>query len=430
MSNKRGTGESWSYLKATAFLKDVFHAAVANADAGRAVAAHLPDKPKGRCIVIGAGKASASMAAAVDAAWPDVDVTGLVVTRYGHRVPAGRIEVMEASHPVPDSMSMQAARRMMDIVSGLAPDDLVIALMSGGGSSLLTLPPKGISLQDKQILGKALLHSGAAISEMNKVRKFFSAIKGGWLAAAARPAKLVTLVISDVPGDDPSLVASGPTIWDNISRREVREIIARYSLSLPEAAQRYLAGSTESPPKPVEQQDVRLIATPALALAKAAEVAASRGIPPLMLGDAIEGESKETGRVMCGIANSVRRHGSPIGRPALLLSGGEASVTIADGVAGRGGRNTEFALAYALAAGYENSTWAIACDTDGIDGTEDAAGAIVTPDTLDRARNLGLDAHEKLASHDSYTFFSALGDLVITGPTFTNVNDFRAILII
>lgn len=369
------------------------------------------------------------MAAAVDAAWPDVDLGGVVATRYGHAVPTGRVKIVEASHPVPDGNSVRAAKEILGAVKGLTEEDLVLALMSGGGSALLSMPPAGMTLIDKIALNEALLRSGATISEMNAVRSWFSGIKGGRLAAAAAPARVVTLVISDVPSDDPSVVASGPTIPSSRSSRDICEILRRYDISLPSAAWRLL----DQPQRcdvPIISGDVRMIATPGLALAAAARVACAHDLTPLVLGDAIEGESRHVGTVMAGIARSVRTTGSPARSPALLLSGGETTVTIGESVGGRGGRNTEFLLSLAIGLKGLARVWAIACDTDGLDGIEDAAGAIVTPDTLARACGAGLDAAACLAAHDSYTFFNTIDDLVRTGPTLTNVNDFRAILIL
>jgi len=420
---------AWSDERVRSLLRRIFDAAVASADPGPAVLRHLPDKPEGRCIVVGAGKASAAMAAALDAAWPDVELTGVVVTRYGHAVPAGRIRIVEASHPVPDAMSETAARLILAAVSDLGPNDLVIGLISGGGSVLMTLPAGGMSLADKQAVNRALLASGATITEMNAVRKHLSAIKGGRLDIAARPARLVTLVISDVPGDDPAAIASGPTVADASTLGDVRKIIARYGIDLPSAARTVLETGSETPKPDELESDVRLIAAPWLALTTAAETARQAGLTPLILGDAIEGESREVGTVMSGIARSVRTRGLPVGAPAILLSGGETTVTIGQGPAGRGGRNTEFLLGFALAAAGEPGVWAIAGDSDGIDGTEDAAGAIVTSDTLSRGHAAGLDARGYLSAHDSYTYFDRIGDLIRIGPTLTNVNDIRAILI-
>ena len=415
------TAESWNDARARFCLRAMFDAAIASADPRKVLAQHLPPRPKGRVVVVGAGKATALMAAALEDAWPDA--TGVVVTRYGHAAPTRAIRVIEASHPVPDANSALAARAMLEAVSGLGPDDLVLALMSGGGSALLALPAPGLTLADKQAVNRALLTSGATINEMNAVRKHLSAIKGGRLAAAARPARVVTLAISDVPGDDPAVIGSGPTVPDPTTWDDVRAIAARYGIALPDA------GADETP-KPGElAADVRLIATPAQALHAAAEVARAHGLAPLILGDALEGESRELGTVMAGIARSARKHGHPLAPPCVLLSGGETTVTIGTGKAGRGGRNTEFALGLACALAGEQGVWAIAGDTDGIDGTEDAAGAVVLPGTLPRARDAGLDPRGVLAAHDSYALFQALGDLVMTGPTLTNVNDFRAVLV-
>jgi glycerate 2-kinase len=400
-----------------------------SADPGAAVLRHLPEKPNGRCVVIGAGKASVAMAAALDAAWGDVDLSGVVVTRHGQRAAAGRIEVLEASHPTPDAMSEEAGRRILAAVKGLTADDLVVALMSGGGSSLMVLPAGGMTLADKQVVNASLLASGADIVEMNAVRKHLSAIKGGRLALAAHPARVVTLAISDIPGDDPAAIASGPTVADASTLADVHEIVARYKIDLPLAAQAVLAAGNEMPKKLSAQNSVRVIAAPSLALAAAARVAAEAGLAPLILGDAIEGESRELGVVMAGIARSCRLNGFPVKAPAVLLSGGETTVTIGKGQAGRGGRNTEFLLAFAIATVGEPGIFALAADSDGIDGTEDAAGAFVTPDTLARACIAKLDPRSHLAAHDSYGFFAGIGDLIHTGPTGTNVNDIRAVLI-
>ncbi|MGO6968793.1 glycerate kinase type-2 family protein [Rhizobium leguminosarum] len=421
---------SWTDQKARETLHQIFDAAVESASPQRAVLENLPDKPKGRCIVVGAGKASAAMAAALDSAWPDVDVSGVVVTRYGHAVPAGRIRIIEASHPIPDAMSETAAADVLQAIRGLTPEDLVVALVSGGGSALLVAPAGGMSLADKQNVNRALLASGATITEMNAVRKHLSRIKGGRLGLAARPAKVVTLVISDVPGDDPASIASGPTIADESTIDEVRGIISRYRIVLPDTARAVLDSSSETP-KPADlASDVRIIAAPSLALDSAAKAAANAGLQTLVLGDAIEGEARELGTVMAGIALSAKIKGLPLRGPAVLLSGGEGTVSIGCEPAGRGGRNTEFLLGLAVALKGHAGIWAIAGDTDGIDGTEDAAGAVVTPNTLERGRKKGLDARAYLASHDSYSFFDAIGDLVKTGPTLTNVNDIRAILIV
>ncbi|MGQ3675210.1 glycerate kinase type-2 family protein [Xanthobacter sp. TB0139] len=429
----RNAPEGWTDDRARAFLRGLFDVAIHSAAPQESVMRHLPARPKGRCVVVGAGKASAAMAAAVDAAWPDVDLSGLVVTRYGHAVPTGRIRILEAAHPVPDDASVVAARAIMEAVQGLGPDDLVLALISGGGSALLCLPAGQMSLDDKRAINSALLRSGATISEMNLLRKQLSAIKGGRLAQAARPAQLVTLVISDVPGDDPAIIASGPTVPDTGTRAQARALVARLKLDLPPAARAVLdtpdeTGPDAAPPSPAP--DVRLIAAPALSLQAAAQAAQASGVTPLILGDALEGEARELGTVMAGIARAVRSHGHPVRPPAVLLSGGETTVTIGPEGHGKGGRNTECLLGLALALQGAPGIWAMAGDSDGIDGTEDAAGALIAPDTLTRASAAKLDARALLANHDSYTLFNGLGDLIHTGPTLTNVNDIRAILIV
>ncbi|MCX7377014.1 MAG: glycerate kinase [Alphaproteobacteria bacterium] len=421
----------WTDQQAREALNRIFHASIAAADPRHMMAAHLPPRPAGRCIVVGAGKSAAVMAAALEDAWPDVELSGVVVTRYGHSVPTRRMRVIEASHPVPDTNSEIGAQSVLQAVQGLGPDDLVIALMSGGGSALMALPVDGLTLADKQAVNRALLASGATISEMNAVRKHLSRIKGGRLAAAAAPAKVVTLAISDVPGDDPAVIASGPTVPDPTTFADARSIIARYGVELPLSVAARLKEEADETPKPgqLSHTEFRMIATPSMALRAAAEEASRLGLSPLILGDALEGESREVGTVMSGIAKSIATHGLPIERPAVLLSGGETTVSIGPEGAGRGGRNTEFLLALAVALGGTKGIWAVAGDTDGIDGTEDAAGAFVAPDTLARARAAGLDPHAVLDSHDSYGLFDAIGDLIRTGPTLTNVNDIRAILI-
>ena len=421
---------AWDDQTARAALRGIFDAAVAAADPRVMLASYLPSKPAGRCVVVGTGKSAASMAAALEAAWPDVPLCGVVVTRYGHAVPTSRIEVIEASHPVPDANSERGARLVLEAVAGLGPDDLVLALISGGGSALMALPAPGITLADKQAINRALLASGATISEMNCVRKHLSAIKGGRLAAAAAPARVVTLAISDVPGDDPAVIASGPTVPDATSFAQARALLRRYNIAAPQAVTSRLEQAADETPKPgsLPHASFQLIATPSMALQAAAAAASEAGLTPLILGDALEGESREMGTVMAGIARSVRAHGQPLAGPAVLLSGGETTVTIGAGPAGRGGRNTTFLLGLAVALDGAPGIWAIAGDTDGIDGTEDAAGALVAPDTLARARAAGLDPRAVLAAHDSYGLFDAIGDLVRTGPTLTNVNDVRAVL--
>ncbi|MCZ7501111.1 glycerate kinase type-2 family protein [Agrobacterium sp. ST15.13.015] len=425
---------AWNDHSAKDALNRIFMAAVASADPAKALQHHLPSPPKGRCVVVGAGKASAAMAAALEAAWPHVDLSGVVVTRYGHAVPTARIEIIEASHPVPDDKSAEAAKRILAAVEGLTADDMVIALISGGGSALMVAPAEGMTLADKMAVNRALLASGATISEMNAVRKHLSRIKGGRLALAAKPARVVSLLISDVPGDDPSEIASGPTVADPSDIESVREIVSRYALDLPENVRKVLEKGEETPKAGDIEEDIRLIAAPSLALQAAADEAVKLGLTPLILGDSLEGESKDVGAVMAGIALSASRKGLPVKGPAVLLSGGETTVTLNRGVggkgpAGKGGRNTEFLLSLALTLKGADGIWAIAGDSDGIDGVEDAAGAAVTPDTLARMREAGVDPRQSLVSHDSYTAFRAAGDLVVTGPTLTNVNDIRAILI-
>lgn len=420
---------AWNDHQAKDALNRIFMAAVASADPAKVLQRHLPSPPKGRCVVVGAGKASAAMAAALEAAWPHVDLSGVVVTRYGHAVPTTRIEIIEASHPVPDDMSAEAAKRILAAVEGLTADDMVIALISGGGSALMVAPAEGMTLADKMAVNRALLASGATISEMNAVRKHLSRIKGGRLALAAKPAKVVSLLISDVPGDAPSEIASGPTVADPSDIKTVREIVSRYELDLPETVRKVLEKGEETPKDGDIDEDVRMIAAPSLALQAAADEAVRLGLTPLILGDSLEGESKDVGAVMAGIALSASRKGLPLKGPAVLLSGGETTVTIGRGPAGKGGRNTEFLLSLALTLKGAEGIWAIAGDSDGIDGVEDAAGALVTPDTLVRMRNAGADPRQSLVTHDSYTAFKAAGDLVVTGPTLTNVNDIRAILI-
>jgi len=411
-------------------LRQVFDAAVAAADPRVMLHNFLPEKPKGRCVVIGCGKSAASMAASLEAAWPDVDLSGVVVTRYEHAVPTQKITVLESSHPVPDANGEAAARQILAAVQGLSQDDLVIALISGGGSALMPLAAPGLTLADKQAVNKALLACGAVIGEMNVVRKHLSAIKGGRLAAACAPARVVTLAISDVPGDDPAVIASGPTVVDPSTFADAREILNRYGIEITPAMEQQLSHGAETPKQgDLPHAEFRMIATPLMALDAAASVARAQGITPIILGDALEGESRELGIVMAGIARSIKAHGHPVAAPALLLSGGETTVSIGRGPAGKGGRNTECLLGLAIALGGDAGIWAVAGDTDGIDGTEDAAGAIVSPDTLARAQAAGLNPRSVLAAHDSYSLFDTIGDLLRTGPTLTNVNDIRAILV-
>lgn len=418
---------------ARAALRRLFDAAVASADPRAVLARHLPEKPTGRVLVLGAGKSAAVMAAAVEAAWPDVPLSGLVVTRYGHGYPTTRIEVAEASHPVPDEAGAKAAQRMLDLAAAAGPGDLVLFLVSGGGSSLTTLPAPALTLADLIAVNKALLASGATIHEMNCIRRHLSAFSGGRLAAAAHPAQVVTLAISDVPGDDPTVIASGPTVPDPSTFEQARALVAHYRMTLPPAVTAHLERATEESPKPGDPRlgtpDYRFIATPRMALEAAADAARAMGVTPLILGDALEGEAREVGTVLAGIALSARTHGHPLPAPCVLLSGGETTVTIRAERPGRGGRNGECLLGCALALAGTPGIWALMGDTDGIDGSEDNAGAVCTPDSLARARAAGLDPRGRLAGHDSHGVFSVLGDLVTTGPTLTNVNDFRALLI-
>ncbi len=412
-------------------LRAMFDAAVGAASPGLRIPAFLPSPPKGRTVVVGAGKASAAMAKAVEARWPG-PLAGLVVTRYGHAVPCERIEVVEASHPVPDENGHRAAARILEMVQGLGPDDLVLALVSGGGSALLSLPAPGLTLADKQAVNAALLRSGAPIGEMNAVRKHLSAIKGGRLAAAAHPARLVTLVISDVPGDDPAVIASGPTVPDASTFAEGRAVLAKYGITGPRAVIEHLERAEDETPKPgdprLAKASTATVASPQLSLEAAAEVARRAGATPLILGDALEGEAREVGRVMAGIARQAALRGQPAPPPVVLLSGGETTVTVKGH--GRGGRNVEFLLSLAVELDGLPGVFALAADTDGVDGAEEAAGAVVAPDTLARAAARGISAKARLADNDGHGFFEALGDQVVTGPTLTNVNDFRALLVL
>jgi glycerate-2-kinase len=425
---------AWTDTAARAALAQIFQAAVASADPRVVLARHLPEPPRaGRVVVVGAGKSAAVMAAAVEAAWPDRMLSGVVVTRYGHGHPTRRIEVLEASHPVPDAAGAAAARVVLDAVSGLSADDLVLFLVSGGGSALTTLPAPGLTLGDLMAVNRALLASGATINEMNCIRRHLSAFSGGRLALAAAPARVVTLAISDVPGDDPAAIASGPTVPDATTFEQARALVAHYRMDLPAAVAAHLAAAAEETPKPGDARlgavDHRFIATPRLALEAAAARARELGLEPLILGDALEGEAREVGKVLAGIALSARTHGRPLPGPCVLLSGGETTVTIGAEGGGRGGRNGEALLGCAVTLAGAPGVWALMGDTDGIDGSEENAGAIAAPDTLARARAAGLDPRAVLGRHDSYSLFEALGDLLVTGPTLTNVNDFRAVLV-
>jgi hydroxypyruvate reductase len=414
-----------------ALLRRMFDAAVASAQPALCVPPHLPEAPRGRVVVIGAGKASAAMAQAVESHWEGRALEGLVVTRYGYAVPCRHIEIVEAAHPVPDEAGLHAARRMLELVRGLGPDDLVLCLISGGGSALLPLPLPGLSLADEQALNRELLRCGAGIGEMNCVRRHLSGIKGGRLAAACHPARVLTLAISDVPGDDPVDIASGPTVGDPSTCADALDIVQRYGVQLPPAALELLRGGRGESVKPddprLARAELRIVAAPRMALQAAAEVARQAGYAVHLLGDALEGEAREVGKLMAGMARYAALHGEPFAPPCVLLSGGETTVTVRG--KGRGGRNVEFLLALGLALHGQPGVWALAGDTDGVDGAEDIAGALLAPDTLERARQAGIRAADSLDDNDGHGFFSALGDSVITGPTMTNVNDFRAILV-
>ena len=412
-------------------LRRLFAAAVAAADPARAVAAALPAAPAGRTLVIGVGKAAAAMAAAVEAQWPQ-PLEGLVITRYGHAVPTSRIAVIEAGHPIPDAVGLEGAHRMAALSANLSADDLVLCLVSGGGSALLPLPPAGLTLADLQSVSRALLASGANIREMNCVRKHLSQLQGGRLAARCAPARVVTLLISDVPGDDPADIASGPTVADPSSCGDALRVLDRYDIRAPQRVRAFLESGRDETIKPgdprLARATHRLIAAPNLALAAAARLARDHGVEPLILGDAIEGEAREVGRDHARLACQVAARGEPLPRPCVLLSGGETTVTVRH--PGRGGRNGEYLLGAMLELGGLAGVYALAADTDGIDGTGDNAGARLAPDSVARAAALGLDPRACLEANDSYTLFAALGDLVVTGPTRTNVNDFRALLIV
>lgn len=427
-----------------AFLEHLYRAAVHRALPLHNTAAFLPKPPRGRTVVLGAGKAGGAMAQAVEALWPrDAPLSGLVVTRYHHTPPRpeglpNRIEVVEASHPVPDAAGLAAAERILALAQGLTADDLVLCLISGGGSALLTLPADGLSLQDKQRINRELLDSGANITEMNCVRKHLSRIKGGRLAAACAPAQVVTLTISDVPGDDPSVIASGPTVPDATSCADALSILQRYGIEVPEAIRSRLEHGELETPKPgdaiFQGQQVHMIATPLQSLEAAAAAARAAGIEAHILSDEMEGESREVGKVHAALARAVALRGQPFRGPCVILSGGETTVTVRkqpEGTPrGRGGRAGEFCLGLAQALQGQEGVWALAADTDGIDGMEENAGAFVAPETLRRARQQGMKIDQFLARNDAYGYFHALDDLVVTGPTHTNVNDFRAILVL
>jgi hydroxypyruvate reductase len=413
-------------------LRAMFDAAVGAAHPSVCLPAHLAkiEPPKGRTIVIGAGKAAAAMAAAVEAHWHGGALEGLVVTRYDHGAPTKHIEVIEASHPVPDAAGREAAKRILEKVQGLTDDDLVLALISGGGSALMALPADGVTLEEKQAVNKALLKSGATISEMNCVRKHLSAIKGGRLARAAAPARVVALMISDVPNDDLSVIASGPTVPDPTTRHDALAVIAKYRIDAPKAVLDHLSNDACETPKPGDPIFARvqniLVATPQGSLDAAAAVARKAGFTPCILGD-LEGESRDVALVHAGIARQIARHGQPFAPPVAIISGGETTVTVRGN--GKGGRDAEFLLGLMLALEGFGGISAIACDTDGIDGVETNAGAIMTADSFSRAKQAGVNLKALFANNDAFSAFEALGDLVVTGPTRTNVNDFRAILV-
>jgi glycerate 2-kinase len=417
-------------LEPRALLRRMFQAAIDAAQPALCVPPHLPRPPRGRLVVIGAGKASAAMARAVEDNWRG-ELSGLVVTRYGYAVPCRRIEIVEAAHPVPDAAGLAGAQRILEAVQHLRPEDLVLCLISGGASALLVRPLPGLTLEDKQAVNRALLTSGATIREMNCVRRHLSAIKGGRLAAACHPARVISLLISDVPGDNPVDIGSGPTVADPTTCADALAILERYAIEVPRTVLAVLESGRGESPKPGDPRlagsEIRMIATPQMALEAAADVAARAGVAAVILGDSIEGEAREVGKVMAGIARQVGTHGQPCVAPCVLLSGGETTVTVRGH--GRGGRNVEFLLALGIALEAQEGVFAIAGDTDGVDGTEEVAGAYLSPDTLARARNKGINARSSLANNDGHSFFEAIGDAVVTGPTLTNVNDFRAVLI-
>lgn len=422
-------------LDPKSFLISIFNAAVAAADPERTIRDHLPARPKGRTIVIGAGKGSAHMAAAFEKVW-DGPIEGLVVTRYGYGARCERIEIIEAAHPVPDAAGLEASRRLLEKVQGLTADDLVVALISGGGSALLPSPAAGLTLADEIAVNEALLASGAPIAAMNTIRKHLSTIKGGRLAAAAWPAKLVSLVVSDIPGDNPALVASGPTVPDSGNRADALASIAAYGMKLPDAVMAHINSPEADAPDPDDQRfsrnEVHLIASAGVSLEAAAAEAKRQGIEAVILSDSIEGEAREVGGVHAAIAREVATRNRPFKKPVLILSGGETTVTLrapVDGKRGKGGRNSEFLLAFAIGISGAEGIHALAADTDGIDGSEDNAGAFADGSTVSRMRAAGIDAKAMLAGNNAWTAFNAIGDLFVPGPTGTNVNDLRAILI-
>jgi len=418
-------------MEPRALLQEMFEAAIWSAQPELCIPNHLPPAPKGRLIVVGAGKASAAMARSVEENWKGEIAAGLVVTRYGYAVPCQRIEIVEAGHPVPDVAGLAAAQRMLNLVDGLHADDMVLCLISGGGSALLPLPFPGITLEEKQAVSRALLKCGATISEINCIRRHLSAIKGGRLAAACYPAQVLTLLISDVPGDNPTDIASGPTAADSTTCADALAIIRRYGVDLPRHMLDMLASGGSETLKPGDRRlsgsELRIIAAPQAALEAAAKVAQANGIPAHILSDRMEGESRDVAKAMAGMALQVASRNQPFNAPCVLLSGGETTVTVRGN--GRGGRNVEFLLSLGISLEAHPCIHAMAGDTDGVDGVEEIAGALLSPDSLTRAWQLGINPKELLDDNDGHGFFQALGDSVITGPTLTNVNDFRAILI-
>ncbi|RUX34100.1 glycerate kinase [Mesorhizobium sp. M2A.F.Ca.ET.042.01.1.1] len=412
------------------FLTSIFNAAVAAADPEKTIRNHLPAKAKGRTIVIGAGKGSAQMAAAFEKVW-DGPVDGLVVTRYGYGARCERIEIIEAAHPVPDAAGLEASRRLLEKVRGLTSDDLVVALISGGGSALLPSPAPGLTLADEIAVNEALLASGAPIAAMNTIRKHVSTIKGGRLAAAAHPARVVSLVVSDIPGDNPALVASGPTVPDTGSRQDALASIAAYGMKLPASVMAHIQSPAADAPRPDDPRfagnEVHLTASAGVSLEAAAAEAKRQGIEAVILSDAIEGEAREVGGVHAAIAREVATRNRPFAKPVLILSGGETTVTLR--AKGKGGRNSEFLLAFAIGIDGVDGIHAIAADTDGIDGSENNAGAFADGSTVARMRAAGVDAKAMLAGNNAWTAFNAVDDLFVPGPTGTNVNDLRAILV-
>ncbi|MTV30343.1 DUF4147 domain-containing protein [Rhodoblastus acidophilus] len=417
-------------MDARSLLRRMFDAAIASAQPALCLPAHLPEKPRGRTVVIGAGKASAAMSRALEDSW-DGPLSGAVVTRFGYGVACQRIEVIEASHPLPDAAGLAAAQKIAGLVEGLSADDLVIALISGGGSALLAAPLPGLTLDDKRHLSAALLASGATISEMNCIRRHLSALKGGRLGALCAPARVVALLISDVPGDDPIDIASGPTVGDPTTCADALAVLSRYGIEAPPAVLDVLrsgAGESVKPGDPrLARSEVRFIAAPQMALEAAASLAREAGFAAHILSDRIEGEAREVGKVLAALARQIAAKGQPFAAPCVLLSGGETTVTVRG--AGRGGRNVEFLLSLGLALEGMPGVYALAGDTDGVDGAEEIAGALLTPDSLARARVLGISPRGALEANDGHGFFQSLGDSVVTGPTLTNVNDFRAILV-